>query len=68
MPYSEIGGRYLTAEQVRTRFGGISDMSLWRWLKDPELEFPQPIRVNRRRLFKEHEIIEWEARQAVNAA
>lgn len=43
---------YLSASQVRKRYGGISDMSLWRWLRDGELNFPQPIRINNRRFWK----------------
>ena len=34
---------YLPASQVRTRYG-VSDMSLWRWLRDDALGFPHPIR------------------------
>ncbi|WEJ32002.1 DNA-binding protein [Devosia sp. SD17-2] len=56
--------RYLTAHQVRARFGGISDMTLWRWLQDPKLSFPKPMVVNRRRLFLEREIVAWEAERA----
>lgn len=43
--------RYLTSSAVRQRYGNISNMSLWRWLADPELGFPQPIRVGKLRLF-----------------
>lgn len=60
--------RYLTASEVRARFGNISDMTLWRWLEDDELGFPRPMRVNRRRLFKERDIVDWEARRAVEGA
>lgn len=60
--------KYLTANQVRERFGGISDMSLWRWLRDPKLGFPQPMIVNRRRLFSEEEISRWEAERKAVAA
>ena len=46
------GGRvYLTSKQVRERYGGISDMSLWRWLNNPALSFPKPLVINRRRFF-----------------
>lgn len=60
--------RYLTARQVRARFGNVSDMSIWRWTRDPKLGFPQPIRINRRRLFKEADIAAFEARQAAGTA
>ena len=32
---------YLNAAQVRTRYGGVSDMALWRWLHDEDLKFPK---------------------------
>jgi hypothetical protein len=65
--------RYLTAGQVKVRYGDISDMSLWRWIHDPKVGFPQPITVNRRRLFDEEELDEFdrrrrEERQAPGAA
>jgi predicted DNA-binding transcriptional regulator AlpA len=56
--------RFLTANQVCERFGGISPMTLWRWLKSETLAFPRPMVVNRHRLFREEEIAAWEARQA----
>ena len=43
---------YLNAAQVRTRYGGVSDMALWRWLQDDALGFPKPFRINRRRFGK----------------
>jgi predicted DNA-binding transcriptional regulator AlpA len=51
---------YLNAAQVRARYGGISDMSLWRWLRDEELGFPKPYRINRLRYWKDSELTEWE--------
>jgi predicted DNA-binding transcriptional regulator AlpA len=55
----ETSNRYLTAGQVRDRFGGISDMTLWRWLNDERMAFPKPLVVRRRRLFREDEIARW---------
>jgi hypothetical protein len=57
--------KYLTARQVRERLGNVSDMSIWRWLHDPKMGFPTPLRINRRRLFNEEEIAEFEARHRV---
>lgn len=48
--------RFLTASQVRTRFGEISDMTLWRWIRDGDLRFPQPVVIQRRRFFRLAEI------------
>jgi predicted DNA-binding transcriptional regulator AlpA len=54
----------LTSAQVRAIFGGISDMSLWRWLSLPEMCFPKPIYIARRRFWREAEIAAWQAAQA----
>jgi predicted DNA-binding transcriptional regulator AlpA len=53
-PHSRI-----QAATVRQMCGGISDMTLWRWLENPELDFPRPIYIGRRRYFREAEIIFW---------
>jgi predicted DNA-binding transcriptional regulator AlpA len=55
---------YLSSKQVRARYGGISDMTLWRWLRDPSLAFPQPTIINRRRFFVLSRLDEFDARQA----
>lgn len=52
--------KLLTAGQVRARFGDISSMTLWRWIADPNLHFPRPIYIQRRRFFREAEIADWE--------
>ncbi|WP_341356236.1 DNA-binding protein [Rhizobium sophoriradicis] len=43
-------------------------MSLHRWLKNDEMNFPRPMVINRRRLFDEDDIVEWERRRAKKAA
>lgn len=58
---------YLTAPQVRKRYS-VTDMSLWRWQKNPDLGFPTPLVINRRRYWREHDLIEWERKQAARAA
>ena len=47
--------RRLTAPQVMERYG-ISEMSLWRWLRDPSTGFPRPIIICSRRYFDENEL------------
>ena len=40
----------LTAKQVCARLGGVSTMTLWRWLGSDVVRFPQPtLRINKRR-------------------
>ncbi|TCL70563.1 helix-turn-helix protein [Rhizobium sp. BK251] len=61
------GVKYLTGTQVADRYH-ITDVTLWRWLKDDGLCFPQPMRINRRRFFREDELVEWErTRSSVSA-
>ena len=55
---------YRSAPQVRARYSGISDMTLWRWLHDEELGFPQPIRINGRRFWTEEALTAWERSHA----
>ncbi|WP_085308300.1 helix-turn-helix transcriptional regulator [Planktotalea arctica] len=51
--------RLIGASTVRAMFDGVSDMTLWRWLKDTKLNFPKPIYMQRRRFWREAELIEW---------
>lgn len=50
---------YLTSAQVRQRYGGRSDMWLWRLLRD-DPAFPQPMRVRSVRYWKLEALVEWE--------
>lgn len=59
--------RLISATAVRDICGGISDMTLWRWLHDPELEFPAPIYIGSRRYWREAELAEWLDKRASNA-
>lgn len=54
--YPEQDAVLVTAGNVRARFGNISDMTLWRWMHDPKLDFPQPIIIRRRRFWRLAEI------------
>lgn len=56
--------RRISAHDTRHLCGGVSDMSLWRWLNDPELNFPRPIYISTRRYWKESEVLEWLDAQA----
>ena len=52
-------GEYLSARRVLNRYG-ISQMSLHRWLNDPEKRFPKPMYIGRRRYWKRAELEAWE--------
>jgi predicted DNA-binding transcriptional regulator AlpA len=52
--------RFLTGPQVCARYA-LSDVGLWRWLKDADLKFPQPaMRVRDRRFWLEDDLVAWE--------
>ena len=48
--------QYVTAKVVREMFGGISHMSLHRWLTDTKKDFPKPSYIGSRRYFKLEEV------------
>ena len=47
----------ITARTVREICGGVSDMSIFRWLRDSG--FPHPTYHNRRRYWREDQVREW---------
>lgn len=49
----------INARAVCDLCGGVSDMSLWRWLNNPELNFPKPIKIGARRYWREADIVAW---------
>lgn len=59
--------KFLTARQVRDRFGGISEMTLWRWLNG-ETAFPKPLTINRRRFWKITDVEAFEDRTEAGKA
>jgi predicted DNA-binding transcriptional regulator AlpA len=53
--------------QVRSQCGGISDMTLYRWIHDDSLAFPKPFYINRRRFWFDDEIAFWLEAQTARA-
>jgi predicted DNA-binding transcriptional regulator AlpA len=55
----------LTSAQVRGRIGGVSTMCIWRWLRDPKVQFPQPVRIGgkARNYWRLGDIRDWQMRQ-----
>jgi predicted DNA-binding transcriptional regulator AlpA len=64
---SEADEIFLPAPALCKRHG-ISQMSLWRRLRDERLNFPRPIVVSGRRSFRLSEVVAWENRLAGEAA
>ena len=51
--------RLIQASVVRDLCGGVSDMSLWRWLHNPAMNFPQPRYIAQRRYWRETDVLDW---------
>jgi len=54
---------YLPGAQVGARYGR-SDMTIHRWLNDPELNFPRPVYIGRYRYWRIVALEAWEEEQA----
>ena len=53
---------------LRALCGDVSDMTIWRWLNNPAMNFPQPIYIGRRRYWKEADILDWLEGQTTKTA
>jgi len=51
--------KLISANAVRDLCGGVSDMSIWRWLNNPAMSFPKPVYIAKRRYWREAEIVAW---------
>lgn len=49
----------IPAARVKELLGGISDMTLWRWLNEADIAFPAPVRINGRRYWRTDELRSW---------
>jgi predicted DNA-binding transcriptional regulator AlpA len=52
--------KLLPTRAVMARYD-VSDRTIDRWVADPTLNFPRPIRINRKRFFFEHELDAFDA-------
>ena len=58
----------ITSARVRVLCGNVTDMTLWRWLADPTLDFPHPMYIRNRRYWDEAVIVEWVSARVVTSA
>ena len=54
----------LTSKQVRARVGNVSDMCIWRWMRDDRVQFPKPMQMNRRNYWRLGDLRRWQAERA----
>jgi hypothetical protein len=59
---------YITRKALRVRYGGISEMTLWRWERDDKLGFPNALEINGRKYYDLSQIERFERTQADFAA
>ena len=53
---------FVTGPQVQARYQK-SHVTIWRWVKDAELDFPKPIQINRLNYWRLSDLEAWEAAQ-----
>jgi predicted DNA-binding transcriptional regulator AlpA len=53
---------FLTGPQVQNRYQK-SHVTIWRWIKDCEMAFPQPLKINRLNYWRLSDLEQWEAAQ-----
>jgi predicted DNA-binding transcriptional regulator AlpA len=51
--------RLILAPRVCEISGGVTKMTLHRWLRDPRRDFPKPLRLGGRRYWREAEVRAW---------
>ncbi|WP_051294529.1 helix-turn-helix transcriptional regulator [Gemmobacter nectariphilus] len=51
--------RMLPSGAVRTICGGVSKVTLHRWMNRPELGFPKPITIGQRNYWREADVMAW---------
>ena len=56
---TDTAEQFLPARQVWERYG-VTSMTLWRWLRDPDLRFPRPMRIGRFRYWRLSDLVAWE--------
>ncbi len=58
----------LTAAQTRARIGGVSAMCIWRWMRDPRVQFPAPVKINNRNYWRLSNLRRWQAERESRTA
>ena len=58
----------LTSAQTRARVGGVSTMCIWRWMRDPRVQFPAPVKINARNYWRLGDLRRWQAERVTKVA
>ena len=55
----------LTSYDVRRQMGDITPMTLWRWMRDPRVNFPAPdMIINQPHFWRRSSFANWQQRMA----
>ena len=60
--------RHIPISTVRAMCGGVSSMTIYRWLRQPDMGFPAPIYIARRRYWKKGDVMAWLESRAAGGA
>ena len=60
--------QFIIRKNLRTRYGNISEMTLWRWERNEKLGFPRAVDINGRKYYDLAEIEAWERKRAAVTA
>ena len=63
----EAGEHFLPGPRVVARYG-VSDMTIYRWIRDERMQFPQPHYFGRLRFWKLSDLMSWELQRASRPA
>lgn len=61
-----MSGHYVTSSQLATRYQ-VSLRTIHRWIKNPPTGFPAPVLMNRRHLWPEQDVVDFERSLAASA-
>jgi predicted DNA-binding transcriptional regulator AlpA len=61
---TKLQAEFVTGPQVQARYQK-SHVTIWRWVKDADLNFPKPIQINRLNYWRLADLVSWEASQVV---
>jgi predicted DNA-binding transcriptional regulator AlpA len=59
---------WLNSQQARSHVGGVTNMCLWRWMRDPRVVFPLPVKMNSRNYWRLGDIRKWQAERTARSA
>jgi predicted DNA-binding transcriptional regulator AlpA len=64
---SKTESEWLAGAQL-AKFLSVTTMTIWRWERDPKLEFPQPTIIRDRKYWNRDDINAWMRRTATSKA